>query len=37
MTTALRVTLEAPEAPSLITKNWIRSPQIADSEARAHG
>jgi hypothetical protein len=37
MTASPPVTLGALEPPSLNTRNWIRSPQIADSEARAHG
>jgi hypothetical protein len=37
MTALARVTLEAPEAPSLTAKNWIRLPQIDDAKARAHG
>jgi hypothetical protein len=37
MTALPRVTLRAPEAPSLTAKNWIRFPQIDDAKARDHG
>jgi hypothetical protein len=37
MTALPRLTLRAPEAPSLNTQNWISSPRIAGSKARACG